>query len=107
TLICPDTSPRGEGVPDHPGESDLGFGAGFYLDATQQPWSKNYRMQQYVTQELPGLIEPALARFSGKRGIFGHSMGGHGALCLGVKDPGFYSSISAFSPVVAPSQVPW
>lgn len=106
-LICPDTSPRGAGVPDHPDESDLGVGAGFYLNATEEPWSENYRMEEYVTEELPRLIEPKLSRFSGKRGVTGHSMGGHGALSLGVKNPEFYSSISAFSPVVAPTQVPW
>ncbi len=107
TLICPDTSPRGPGVPDRPDEYDLGCGAGFYLNATEEPWSLNYRMDDYVRDELPGLIEPHLTRFSGKRGIFGHSMGGHGALCLGLRNPELYSSISAFSPVVAPTQVPW
>lgn len=107
TLICPDTSPRGEDVPDRPDAVDLGCGAGFYLDATEKPWSKNYRMAEYVTRELPALMEPKLAHFSGKRGIFGHSMGGHGALYLGVKNPELYSSISAFSPMVSPTQVSW
>lgn len=107
TLVCPDTSPRGAGVPDHPEEDDLGMGAGFYLNATQAPWALHYKMYDYVVRELPQLIEPALPAFSGRRGIFGHSMGGHGALTLGIKNPEFYSSVSAFSPIVAPSQVPW
>ena len=107
TLICPDTSPRGESVPDSPGESDLGWGAGFYVNATQEPWSKNYRMFDYVAEELPQVIEPALDGFSGRRGIFGHSMGGHGALILAIRHPEFFHSVSAFSPVVSPSQVPW
>jgi S-formylglutathione hydrolase len=107
TVICPDTSPRGQEVPDRPDEYDLGCGAGFYLNATEAPWSQHYRMEEYVTSELPRLIEPTLAGFSGARGIFGHSMGGHGALRLGLKNPSFYSSISAFSPVVAPTKVPW
>ncbi len=107
TVVCPDTSPRGEGVADDPEASDLGMGAGFYVDATEQPWASHYRMKTYVTEELPRLIEPELNGFSGRRGLFGHSMGGHGALTLGMSFPDFYSSVSAFSPVVAPSLVPW
>jgi len=107
TLICPDTSPRGPDVPDRPDEYDLGVGAGFYLNATQAPWAQHYKMYDYVVRELPELIEPVLRAFSGRRGISGHSMGGHGALTLGIKNADFYQSVSAFAPVVAPSQVPW
>ena len=106
-VVCPDTSPRGPGVPDRPDESDLGCGAGFYLDATEAPWSENYQMESYVVRELPALLEPQLQGFSGKRGVFGHSMGGHGALTLGIKHPDHFISMSAMSPVVAPSRVPW
>jgi S-formylglutathione hydrolase len=106
TVVFPDTSPRGDAAPDRP-EYDLGQGAGFYLNATEEPWAENYRMETYVREELPRLVEAGLSQFSGKRGISGHSMGGHGALTLGLKNPDFYGSISAFSPVVAPSQVPW
>lgn len=104
-LIAPDTSPRGDEVPDDPGY-DLGQGAGFYLNATEQPWAKNFQMHDYVTRELPDLIEgffPANA----KRAVSGHSMGGHGALVCALKNPGRYQSISAFAPIVCPSQVPW
>ncbi len=106
-LVCPDTSPRGAGVADRPSEDDLGCGAGFYVDATQPPWREHYQMERYITLELPQVIEPELRQFSGKRGIFGHSMGGHGALTLALRHPDFYSSVSAFSPVVAPAEVPW
>jgi len=104
-VVTPDTSPRGGDVADDAGW-DLGQGAGFYLDATQTPWARNYRMHDYVVDELPALIE---ARFpaSAARGISGHSMGGHGALVIALKNPGRYRSVSAFSPIVAPSQVPW
>ena len=104
-LIAPDTSPRGDEVPDADGY-DLGKGAGFYLDATQAPWSRHYRMQTYVAQELPALVE-AQFRANGARAIFGHSMGGHGALVTALRNPGRYRSVSAFSPIVAPTQVPW
>jgi S-formylglutathione hydrolase len=107
TLVCPDTSPRGPGVADRPHEDDLGMGASFYVNATQAPWAPHYKMYDYIVHELPQLIEPVLPTFSGKRGIFGHSMGGHGALTLGIKNADFYHSVSAFSPIVAPSQVPW
>ncbi|MFM2325111.1 MAG: S-formylglutathione hydrolase [Brachymonas denitrificans] len=104
-LVAPDTSPRGEGVANDEAY-DLGQGAGFYLNATQQPWAQHYRMEDYVVQELPALIE---AHFPANelRGIFGHSMGGHGALTLALRHPGRYLSVSAFAPIVAPSQVPW
>ena len=104
-LVAPDTSPRGEGVADD-AAYDLGQGAGFYLNATQAPWAAHYRMEDYVVDELPALIEqhfPATDR----RSIFGHSMGGHGALSLALRHPGRYRSVSAFAPIVAPSQVPW
>ena len=104
-VVAPDTSPRGEGVADDPAY-DLGQGAGFYLDATQAPWSAHFRMQSYVAQELPALIGKHFAA-SDARGISGHSMGGHGALVTALRNPGRYRSVSAFSPIVAPSQVPW
>ena len=104
-LVAPDTSPRGDDVADAD-SYDLGKGAGFYVNATQVPWSRHYRMYDYVVSELPALIEahfPATAA----RGISGHSMGGHGALVIALRNPGRYRSVSAFSPIVAPSQVPW
>jgi len=104
-LVAPDTSPRGAAVPDD--ESyDLGVGAGFYLNATMAPWSTHYRMHDYVVHELPALVESAFPA-SDARAISGHSMGGHGALVLALRNPGRYRSVSAFSPIVAPSQVPW
>ncbi|RYG64236.1 S-formylglutathione hydrolase, partial [bacterium] len=104
-LVAPDTSPRGDGVPDAEGY-DLGKGAGFYVNATREPWAKNYKMYDYVLRELPDLVEAELPA-TGVRGISGHSMGGHGALVLALKNPGRYRSVSAFSPIVAPSRVPW
>lgn len=104
-VIAPDTSPRGPGVPNED-SYDLGEGAGFYLNATQAPWSQHYRMQDYVAQELPALIEQNFPA-TDARGIFGHSMGGHGALITALRNPGRYRSVSAFAPVVAPTQVPW
>ncbi len=104
-LVAPDTSPRGEGVPDAEGY-DLGQGAGFYVDATALPWARHYRMYDYVSRELPELIEANFPATSA-RGISGHSMGGHGALVIALRNPGRYRSVSAFSPIVAPSQVPW
>lgn len=104
-LIAPDTSPRGEGVADDPAY-DLGQGAGFYVDATRAPWSAHYRMHAYVTEELPALVEASLPA-TAERAISGHSMGGHGALVAALRHPGRYRSVSAFSPIVAPSQVPW
>jgi S-formylglutathione hydrolase len=107
-LVAPDTSPRGEGVPDDPeGEWDFGQGAGFYLDATAEPWRRHYRMASYVTGELQDLV---FAHFPGDRsrqGLFGHSMGGHGALVLGLKHPEIWTTLSAFAPVSAPMQCPW
>lgn len=104
-LVCPDTSPRGEDVPDDP-HYDLGQGAGFYVDATEKPWSAHFRMYDYVVNELPALIEDHFP-VTDARGIFGHSMGGHGALMIALRNPGRYRSVSAFAPIVAPSQVPW
>ena len=104
-LVAPDTSPRGEDVADADGY-DLGNGAGFYLNATQDPWAKHYRMYDYIVEELPAWVEADPAA-SDRRAISGHSMGGHGALAIALKNPGRYRSVSAFSPIVAPSQVPW
>jgi len=104
-IVAPDTSPRGEGVADDPGY-DLGQGAGFYVNATQAPWAAHYRMYDYIVQELPALIESHFPA-NDKRAISGHSMGGHGALVIALRNPGRYRSVSAFSPIVAPSQVPW
>jgi S-formylglutathione hydrolase len=107
-LVAPDTSPRGEGVPDDPeGAYDFGLGAGFYVDATEAPWSANYRMFSYVTRELPELVEAEFPADMSRQGISGHSMGGHGALTLALKTPGRFRSVSALAPIVAPSQVPW
>lgn len=104
-LVSPDTSPRGAGVPDAEGY-DLGIGAGFYVNATQAPWDSHYRMHDYVVHELPAWVEAHFPA-SDARGISGHSMGGHGALVLALRNPGRYRSVSAFSPIVAPTQVPW
>lgn len=104
-IVAPDTSPRGDDVADDPAY-DLGKGAGFYLNATQQPWAKHYRMHDYVVNELPSLIEAQFPA-TDARAISGHSMGGHGALTIALRHPGRYRSVSAFSPIVAPSQVPW
>ena len=104
-LVAPDTSPRGDDVADAEGY-DLGKGAGFYVNATQAPWSAHYRMYDYIVAELPALIEANFPT-NDARGISGHSMGGHGALIVALKNPGRYRSVSAFSPIVAPSQVPW
>jgi S-formylglutathione hydrolase len=104
-IVAPDTSPRGTEVADAEGY-DLGQGAGFYVNATQAPWSAHYRMHDYIVEELPALIE-ANFPVAGARAISGHSMGGHGALVLALRNPGRYRSVSAFSPIVAPSQVPW
>jgi len=108
-LVAPDTSPRGEGVPDDPdGSWDFGLGAGFYLNATQSPWSTNYHMYDYVLDELPALLaERFEAMDPSRQGIFGHSMGGHGALTIGLKNPARYASISAFAPICSPVNCPW
>lgn len=104
-LVAPDTSPRGDDVADAEGY-DLGKGAGFYLNATQSPWSSHYRMHDYVADELPALIEAHFPA-NGARAVSGHSMGGHGALVVALRNPGRYRSVSAFSPIVAPARVPW
>lgn len=107
-IVIADTSPRGEAVPDDPaGSYDLGHGAGFYVNATEAPWDRNYRMYDYISHELPQLVEQALPLDGSARSISGHSMGGHGALVIGLRNPRRYRSISAFSPIVAPSSVPW
>ncbi|MFC3150391.1 S-formylglutathione hydrolase [Litoribrevibacter euphylliae] len=106
-IVAPDTSPRGEGVPDDPdGAYDFGLGAGFYLNATQEPWSKHYQMYDYIVQELPELVE-AHFPVSTVKSISGHSMGGHGALTIGIKNPEQYRAISAFSPITNPTNCPW
>lgn len=106
-IVAPDTSPRGEGVPDDPdGAYDFGMGAGFYLNATEEPWARNYRMYDYVVDELPKVVE-ANFPVSDQRSVFGHSMGGHGALICALKNPGRYRSVSALAPITNPSQVPW
>lgn len=106
-IVAPDTSPRGEGIPDDPqGAWDLGLGAGFYVDATQDPWARHYRMYDYVVNELPSLVERELPVSDG-RGIFGHSMGGHGALVCALRNPGRYRSVSAFAPISNPTRCPW
>jgi S-formylglutathione hydrolase len=105
-FVAPDTSPRGEGVPDDEAY-DFGQGAGFYVDATQAPFDRNYRMYSYVTAELPDLIAETFPADMARQGIMGHSMGGHGALTIGLRNPGRYASCSAFAPIVAPSRVPW
>jgi len=104
-IVAPDTSPRGSDVTDDPGY-DLGQGAGFYVNATQGPWSAHYQMHDYVVHELPALIE-AHFPVTAARSISGHSMGGHGALSIALRNPGRYRSVSAFAPIVAPTQVPW
>jgi S-formylglutathione hydrolase len=107
-FVAPDTSPRGEGVPGDPaGVYDFGLGAGFYVDATQAPFAPNYRMWSYVTEELPELIAEHFPADSKRQSILGHSMGGHGALTVALRHPDRYRAASAFSPIVAPSQVPW
>ena len=106
-LIMPDTSPRGDQVPDEPSRYDLGKGAGFYVNATRPPWDTHYRMYDYVTIELPALVEAGLPLVPGQRSISGHSMGGHGALICALKNPGAYRSVSAFSPICHPMQCGW
>ena len=107
-IVCPDTSPRGDGVADVPDNWKMGCGAGFYVDATEAPWSAHYRMYSYVTSELPGVIAAnfPMADMS-RQSIFGHSMGGHGALISSLKNPGRYRSCSAFAPIVHPMTADW
>jgi S-formylglutathione hydrolase len=107
-FIAPDTSPRGEDVPDDPeGLWDFGQGAGFYVDATEDPWARHFNMWSYLAEDLPALVAAEFAADITRQGITGHSMGGHGALTLALGLPGRYRSVSAFSPIVAPGQVPW
>jgi len=106
-LVIPDTSPRGDEVPDAADRYDLGHGAGFYVNATRQPWSKHYHMYDYVTQELPALIEAGFPVVPGLKSISGHSMGGHGALVCALKNPGMFRSASAFAPICNPVQSGW
>lgn len=107
-IVAPDTSPRGEGVPDdEQGAYDFGLGAGFYVNATVKPWAAHYRMYDYVVGELPQVIGAELSIDINRASIFGHSMGGHGALTIALKNPGKFKSVSAFSPICAPTQCPW
>jgi S-formylglutathione hydrolase len=103
----PDTSPRGEDVPDEPDRYDLGKGAGFYVNATQAPWTEHYQMYDYVTKELPALVEAELPLIPGAKSITGHSMGGHGALVCALRETGAYRSVSAFSPICHPTVCGW
>jgi S-formylglutathione hydrolase len=106
-LIVPDTSPRGLKIPGEAESYDFGLGAGFYVDATQPPWSRGYRMYSYVAGELPVLIEKSFPVDPARVGIFGHSMGGHGALSIALKNPQYYKSVSAFAPICSPMRCPW
>lgn len=106
-LVMPDTSPRGTAIEGATGDWEFGEGAGFYLDATESPWATRFRMYSHVAEELPALIGAHFPANSSRSGIFGHSMGGHGALTIALKHPERYRSVSAFAPIVAPSQVPW
>ena len=106
-VVAPDTSPRNTGIPGEETDYDLGTGAGFYVDATESPWQAHYQMYSYVVQELPQLVETEFPIIPEKRGIFGHSMGGHGALICALRNPQRYLSVSAFAPIAAPKQCPW
>jgi S-formylglutathione hydrolase len=106
-LVAPDTSPRGVNLPGDSDSWDFGIGAGFYLDATEEPWSRHFRMYSYIVSELPALIESRFAADPARVGIFGHSMGGHGAIMIALKNPRRYRSVSAFAPIAAPKQCPW
>lgn len=107
-FVAPDTSPRGDGVPDDAeGAYDFGLGAGFYVDASEAPFARHYRMRSYIERELPALVGNHFPVDMDRQGIMGHSMGGHGALTISLRNPGRYRSTSAFAPIVAPSQVPW
>ena len=107
-IVTPDTSPRGEGIPDAPdGAYDLGVGAGFYVDAVQQPWAENYQMYSYITQELPDLLADEFPVDAKRQSISGHSMGGHGALTIALKNTQRYKSVSAFAPSCSPMRCPW
>ncbi|TXS92848.1 S-formylglutathione hydrolase [Parahaliea maris] len=107
-IVAPDTSPRGEGVADDPeGAWDFGLGAGFYVNATESPWDRHYRMYDYIVDELPALLAEEFPVDVERASIFGHSMGGHGALVIALRNPAKFQSVSAFAPIVAPSQCPW
>ncbi|MBI1234354.1 MAG: S-formylglutathione hydrolase [Alphaproteobacteria bacterium] len=107
-FVAPDTSPRGDGVPDDPdGSYDFGLGAGFYVDATEKPYAEHYRMRSYIERELPGLIGANFPADMTRQSIMGHSMGGHGALTIGLRDPGRFRAVSAFAPIVSPLNCPW
>ncbi len=106
-LVAPDTSPRGLNLPGESDSWDFGVGAGFYVDATQEPWARHYRMYSYLTQELRSIIEGHFPADPDRTGILGHSMGGHGALVIALRNPDRYRSVSAFAPICAPSQCPW
>ena len=106
TLVAPDTSPRGEGVPDD-AAYDFGVGAGFYLDATEAPWSRQFRMRSYIEDELPALLGAGLPLDMGRQGLCGHSMGGHGALTIGLRNPGRFRAVSALAPIASPMRCPW
>ena len=106
-IVVPDTSPRGLGIPGEGDSYDFGLGAGFYVDATEAPWSRGYRMYSYVTQELAADVAATFPVDPNRAGIFGHSMGGHGALTIALKNPGQYKSVSAFAPIASPMRCPW
>jgi len=107
-IVAPDTSPRGDGVPDDEQQAwDFGLGAGFYVSATQEPWMSHYHMEEYVRDELPALVNDAFPVDGSRQSIFGHSMGGHGALTLALKNPDRYQSVSAFAPISSPMRCPW
>lgn len=106
-VVAPDTSPRGLEIPGEAESYDFGLGAGFYVDATQAPWSRGYRMYSYVAQELPRLVASEFPVDAARAGIFGHSMGGHGAITIALKNPGRYKSVSAFAPISSPMRCPW
>ena len=106
-IVVPDTSPRGLGIPGEGDSYDFGLGAGFYVDATEAPWSHGYRMYSYITEELAAEVAGTFPVDSNRVGIFGHSMGGHGALTIALKNPGRYKSVSAFAPIASPMHCPW
>jgi len=106
-IVVPDTSPRGLGIAGESDSYDFGLGAGFYVDATAAPWSNGYRMYSYVAKELPGVVADCFPVESASSGIFGHSMGGHGALTIALKNPSRYKSMSAFAPIASPMRCPW
>jgi S-formylglutathione hydrolase len=106
-VVCPDTSPRGDQRPDEAPNWQMGQGAGFYLDATQEPWAEHFRMYSYVTEELPQLVSQQFPVDMSRQAIFGHSMGGHGALTIALKNPSRFRSCSAFAPIVSPSAADW